>query len=50
MAWRNWIVSQIKQAVIKGDILQVPRTPTSGAIWIMENEGGGFTMLSPSDY
>ena len=50
VAWRNWIVSQIKQAVIKGDILQVPRTPTSGAIWIMENEGGGFTMLSPSDY
>jgi hypothetical protein len=50
VAWRNWIVSQIKQAVIKGDILQVPRTPTSGAIWIMENEGGGFTMLAPSDY
>jgi hypothetical protein len=50
VAERNWIVSQIKQAVIKGDILQVPRTPTSGAIWIMENEGGGFTMLAPSDY
>jgi hypothetical protein len=50
VAERNWIVSQLKQAVIKGDILQVPRTPTSGAIWIMENEGGGFTMLAPSDY
>jgi hypothetical protein len=50
VAERNWIVSQITQAVIKGDILQVPRTPTSGAIWIMENEGGGFTMLAPSDY
>ena len=50
VAERNWMVSQIKQAVIKGDILQVPRTPTSGAIWIMENEGGGFTFLSPHDY
>ena len=50
VAWRNWIVSQIKQAMIKGEILQVPRTPTSGAIWIMENEGGGFTFLSPHDY
>jgi len=47
VALRNWLALQMRLAVQRAGIWQVPGAP---ALWLLLNEVGGYTLLRPEDY